>query len=443
MTFWTGVAGGIILLGLLVLVHEWGHFIIARLLGVRVEVFSIGFGPRLAGVKRGDTDYRISAVPLGGYVKMAGDQPGGEDSTGAPDEFFAKPRWQRTLIVLGGPTMNILTSLALLTAVYTAHFEHPAYLVEPARIAAVEPNSPAAAAGLQKGDRIVRFGNIVNPTWEQVFFEIALSRAEPVPIEIERGQEIVSSTLELPVRGEKAIELIGWLPERKWEVGSVSPGGPAAQAGLQAGDILVAVDGEELKPPGVTGDPVSPLVQKSEGRPIAIQIERGGTIQQIQVTPTRLNGESGRWIIGVGFGERAVTKDLGPVEAFQESVKRNIQMAGLMVDLIGRLFTGRTSLQNVSGPVGIAHMSGVMGEQGGWLAVLNLTILISLSLGILNLLPIPVLDGGHILFFAIEGVLRRDLSLTLKERLSQAALAFFLLVFVFVMYNDIARILSN
>ena len=443
MTFWGGVAVGILLLGLLVLVHEWGHFVIARLLGVRVEIFSIGFGPRLAGMKRGDTDYRLSAVPLGGYVKMAGDQPGGEDSSGAADEFFAKPRWQRTLIVLGGPTMNILTSLVLLTGVYAVHFEHPAFLGEPARIARVEPDTPAAAAGLAMHDRIVRFGSVAEPTWEQVYFEIALSEAGPVPIEVERSEGIVPLTLELPARGEKAIPQIGWVPESKWQIRTVAPESPAAKGGLQPGDIVVSVDGEELGPPVSNRNPLSEVVQRGEGKPVAFRVERGGAVQELEVTPTFSGGTDGRWMVGVEIGERTVEKDLGLAEAFQESAKRNFQMASLMVDLVGRLFTGRTSLQNVSGPVGIAHMSGVLGEQGGWPAVLNMTVLISLSLGILNLLPIPILDGGHILFFAIEGALRRDLSLTVKERLSQAALAFFLLVFAFVMYNDIARIFFN
>ncbi|MGH9788738.1 MAG: RIP metalloprotease RseP [Candidatus Acidiferrales bacterium] len=446
MTFWLfWVPVAIVMLGLMVLVHEAGHFVIARLVGVRVEVFSIGFGPRLAGVKRGATDYRVSAVPLGGYVKMAGDQPGGEDSTGSPDEFFAKPRWQRTLIVLGGPTVNILTAIAVLAGVYAVHYERPAILDEPPVVASVLPDSPAAAAGVKPGDRILRIGVGTTATWDDVRIETALASPPVVPVEVQRGEERLSLEVRLPERQVEFWEL-GWLPDINPVVGRVVADGPAGRAGLRPGDVLLAMNGEPLRISPKGHNPISERLQKIGGQPIVLTIEREGKEQDITVTPEYGDHPDGkRWLLGLEYGPhvRMVVKDLSLGEAVAASVEDNIALGRRMLDLVARLFTGRASLRGVAGPVGIVHVTGTQGEAGGWLPVLNLTAAISLSLGILNLLPIPILDGGHILFFAIEGVLRRDLSLTLKERLSQAALAFFLLIFALVMYNDIARILSN
>lgn len=444
MIFWIPVA--IVLLGLMVLVHEGGHFIIARLVGVRVEVFSIGFGPRLAGVKRGATDYRISAVPLGGYVKMAGDQPGGEDSTGAPDEFFAKPRWQRTLIVLGGPLVNLLTAVTVLAGVYAVHYERPAIFDEPPVVASVLPNSPAAAVGIRPGDRILRIGVGATATWEDVGIESALASGPEVPVEIQRGEERLTLQLYLPERRKGMLWEIGWLPDIHPIVHRVVADGPAGRAGVRPGDVLLAMNGEQLRISPEGHNPISERLQQLGGQPLVLTIEREGKEQNITLTPEYGDHPEGkRWLLGLEYGPhlRMVVKDLSVGQAIVASAEANVAMGGRMLDLVGRLFTGRASLRGVSSPVGIVHAMGTQGEVGGWLPVLNLTALISLSLGILNLLPIPVLDGGHILFFAIEGALRRDLSLAVKERLSQAALAFFLLVFAFVVYNDIARILSN
>lgn len=443
MTLWILV--GIVLLGLMVLVHEWGHFVIAKLMGVRVEIFSIGFGPRLLGFKRGPTDYRVSAVPLGGYVKMAGDNPA-EDRAGAPDEFFSKPRWQRTLIVLGGPTVNILAAVILLTGVFYVHYERPAVLDEPPVVAAILRDSPAASAGVLPGDRILRIGSGPTSTWEDVGIETALASRPAVPVMVQRGSESLTLQLNLPERGQPGLWDVGWLPDITPMVLRVSASGPASRAGIKPGDLLLALNSEKIRISPEGQNPISQRLQELGGKPIVLTIERGGKPQDVTMTPEYGDHPEGkRWLLGLEYGPhfRTVQKDLTLPQAVQESFHANVAMGGRMLDLVARLFTGRASLRGVSSPVGIVYATGTQGQQGGWLAVLNLTSAISLSLGILNLLPIPILDGGHILFFAIEGVLRRDLSLTLKERLSQAAMAFLLLVFVFVVYNDIARIFFN
>ncbi|HXE74276.1 MAG TPA: RIP metalloprotease RseP [Candidatus Xenobia bacterium] len=436
---------GIVLLGLMVLVHEWGHFVIAKLMGVRVEIFSIGFGKRIWGITRGPTDYRLSVLPLGGYVKMAGDNPA-EGRTGAPDEFFSKPRWQRTLIVLGGPTVNILTAVLLLTGVFYVHYERPAILDEPPVVAAVLSESPAGTAGIQPGDRILKIGAGSTATWEDVGIETALASGPTVPVVVQRAGQTLTLSLTLPERGQPGLWEVGWLPDISPVVIRVSPTGPAGKAGIKSGDLLLAMNGEKISISPEGQNPISQRLQQLGGQPVVLTIEREGKQQDINVTPEYGDHPDGkRWLLGLEYGPhfRTVRKQLTLPQAFQESLHTNVSMGRRMLDLVARLFTGRASLRGVSGPVGIVHVTGAQGEQGGWLAVLNLTAAISLSLGILNLLPIPILDGGHILFFAIEGVLRRDLSLTLKERLSQVAMGFLLLVFVFVMYNDIVRIFFN
>ena len=439
--FWIFV--GIAVLGLMVLVHEWGHFIVAKLFGVRVDVFSIGFGPRLFGRRRGATDYRMSALPLGGYVKMAGDNPT-EERAGAPDEFLSKPRWQRALIALAGPVTNIVMAVLLLTGLYTYHYVPNTFLDEEAVVGGVRENSPAAQAGLQVGDRIVRFGPARRPTWEDLFTETTLSMGDSVAVEVERESARLSLQLAIPED----------VRDRPWEIGlmarvptivqSLAPDSPGAQAGLQPGDVLLAINGKPLHPSNPGENPVSERLQESGGQPAVLTIEREGVRQEVTVTPVYGDHPEGkRWVMGVSLGYLMTARQLSLPQAFRVSLKENWRRSGDMLTLVGRLFTGRASLRGVQGPVGIVRISGQAGESGGLPFVLFLMSVISLSLGILNLLPLPVLDGGHLAFLAVEGGLQRDISLRVKERLLQAGVLFLLLVFVVVMYNDIARIFTN
>jgi len=441
---WFWVLVGIVALGLMVLVHEWGHFVIARLVGVRVEIFSIGFGTRLFGWRRGPTDYRVSVVPLGGYVKMAGDNP--TELSGDPGEFFSKPRWQRVLIVLGGPTMNILTAVALLTAVYAVHYERPAVLDEPAVVAAVLPDSPAAAAGVQAGDRILRVNGVAAPTWQDAGLEVALANTEAIALEIQRGGETLPLSLTISESARQRPWEAGWLPDLTPVVRRVQAGSPAAQADLRPGDVLVALADEPIRISPEGHNTVSARLQQLGGQPLALTIEREGKKLELIVTPVFGDHPEGkRWLLGFEYSPdlKMVRKDLTLGQALMVSVRENAELSGRMLDLVGRLFTGRASLRGVQGPVGIVHLTGTEGQRAGWLGVLYLAAAISLSLGVLNLLPIPILDGGHIFIFAVEGALQRDLSLRLKEAFNNVAFVLLILLFAVVMYNDIARIFLN
>jgi len=434
--FW--IAIGIFVLGLMVLVHEWGHFIVAKLLGVRVETFSIGFGPRLFGWRRDPTDYRLSAFPLGGYVKMAGDNPLVERA-GEPDEFLSKPRWQRVLIALAGPAANILFALLLLAGLYAIHYERPAHLDAPARLAGVLTGSPAEAAGLQAGDLVVRVTDRANPTWEQLYIETLLNGAEPLSVTIVRNGQTLERLIEPEMRGEREkAPFVGWYGHNPIVVTRVEPGMAADRAGLQAEDRILAVEGVSTSEISV-GEGFVERVQRSEGAPLTLSVLRGEERFEIAVAAEKESWE-GRtaYFLGIGIGPEMHTLRLGPVDALAESARRNLYHSGVLFAVLRRLVSGQVSVRSMAGPIGITVMSG-QAARLGWNTLLDLMALISINLAVLNLLPIPILDGGHVAMLAVEGARKRDLSFQIKERIMQVGLALLLLLFVVVMYNDIMR----
>lgn len=432
--FWILV--GVFVLGLMVLAHEWGHFVVAKFLGVRVDIFSIGFGARLLGWRRGGTDYRLSVLPLGGYVKMAGDNPSA-DRTGAPDEFLSQLRWRRALIVLAGPATNVVLAVVLLAGLYAVHFEQPAYLDAPARLEGVVAGSPAAQAGLQKGDVVVELAGIQNPTWEQLQLETLLGGKEAISVALARGEERFTRLLKPELRGPRDTAFIGWYPYDPVVVTEVDPKLPAARAGLRAGDEIVAVDGVSTSEVGPGG--LVEHVQKSQGAPLQFELRRNGKSLDLAVAAEERTwqGQTG-YFLGVRLGRRVHSVRLGPVAALRQSLEDNLRFTGLLFTLLERLLTGRVSVETLEGPIGITVLSGQAAQLGlGSLA--NLMAIISINLAVLNLLPIPVLDGGHLALLAVEGVRRRDLSLGFKERVTQVGLMLILLLFAVVMYNDIVR----
>jgi regulator of sigma E protease len=432
----TGIIAVAIGLGVMVLVHEWGHFVIARLFGVRVEVFSIGFGPRLFGVKRGPTDYRISALPLGGYVRMAGDNPA-EERRGDPDEFLSKPRWQRVLIALAGPTTNFLMAVVLTAALFMHGGEQPSYADKPVVVAGVVKDSPAQKAGIQPGDRIVSFGGVKDPTWDRLALELALSApGHSEPLTIERNGQLITTSVESQ---PQPFAVIGY-PAEMVIVGSVAHGMPAEKAGLRDGDVIVAANGQKLMAPSQ----FSEIVQQSGGNAMTLEIVRDGQPQTVQLRP--IWGDPGdgmpRWQIGITFRFVTSPRRYAAPQALVKATQFHIVLANKLIYLVGELFTGRVSLKQVQGPLGIVQESSRAAKRG-FGDLISLMALVSLNLAILNLLPIPILDGGHILMLAIEGLLRHDLSLKIKERFVTVGMVFLLLVFLIVMYNDVLRLFPS
>lgn len=423
-----------VVLGVMIFVHELGHFLAAKSFGVRVLVFSLGFGKRLLGFKRGDTDYRLSALPLGGYVKMAGDDPS-ETRSGDPGEFLAKPRWQRFVIVVMGPAMNVVMAVALLAGLYRYHFQKPGYEEQPARLGDVDSASPAAQAGLQPGDLIARFDGVSNPRWEDVDLKVFTTVDEPIPVQVQRGGKSLDVKLTPRAEGASRSGYAGWYPYLPAVIETVEPGLPANKANLQPGDQIVALDGRKT----LCWPRLASQFQNGNGKPIELEVLRGGKELKVQLQPVyaEVMGEK-KWRIGVAFHNDIVVRKLSWSDALSASLHDNARASLTTFDVLKKIMTRRMSTRQLSGPIAIAQLSGAA-YRAGMPELLILVSEISLQLAIFNLLPIPILDGGVILLLLIEGLLRRDLRLQVKERIVQVAMVFLLLLVVFVVYNDIVK----
>ena len=419
-------------LGVLIFVHELGHFLAARRLGVRVVTFSLGFGPKLLKIRRGDTEYCVSAVPLGGYVKMAGENPD-DPRTGRPDEFLSRTKWERFQILIMGPAMNVLLAIVVMAVVLAQGAEVPIYQDQPPVVGSVTPGSTAAAAGIEPGDRILSVGGEAVDTWEDLFIAVGTraGRAASVTLLRDGQTRAVSVTPPSETRFE-VDDIIGMLPNTSAIVSSVIAGEPAESAGLKAGDVVLAVNGE----PMVTRSQLIAAISRNGGREIDLTIKRGDQQLHIRVTPEQ-RGDRG--MLGVYVTEPTRRLDPSALEAIQMSVERNIEFSGLIFRTLGGLFVGTTSPRQLMGPVAIAQLSGESAE-AGWIALFTLMASISLNLGLLNLLPIPVLDGGHILIMAVEGIARRDFSMAVKEKMLLAGFVVLMVLMVTVIYNDLTRI---
>jgi len=427
----------IVVLGVMVFVHEAGHFLAAKGFGVRVLTFSLGFGKRIFGFERGGTDYRLSILPLGGYVKMAGDDPSAV-LTGEPGEFLSRPRWQRFVIVLMGPMMNFVLAVVVLAGLYMFHFQKPAYEDQPVVIGAVEAQSAAAEAGLQPGDRVVQFGAIKDPKWQDVKFKVLTGAEHPVPLTVIRGGQTLHLSLTPHSEGQDGAGVAGWYPYVPLVIEKVDSGEPASQAGLKDGDSIIALNGKPIY--------FWPLIvqklREGNGEEVGLTVLRGGKEFQVHVKPeyTDVMGLK-TWRVGVTIRQTEyVIRKLPVGLAFEYAARTNYRNFLETFDVLGKIVTRRMSTKSLAGPIGIAQISGEAYRRG--IADLLLFVsFISLQLGIINLLPIPVMDGGHIFMLAIEGLMRRDLSLAVKERVIQVGVVLIVLLFVFVMYNDIMKTL--
>jgi regulator of sigma E protease len=436
-----------IVLGFMILIHEFGHYAAAKYFGVRVEQFAIGFGKRIVGFRKGETDYRINALPLGGYVKMAGENPM-DDRTGDPGEFLSHPRWQRFVIALAGPAMNVFLAVALLTGVYMAHYEYPIAMDGPALVGWVDSNTPAQKAGILIGDKIVSIEGVPNPTWEQVDVKAALSPNQPLHFAIERQGKVFEQELTPEPIGVHQYGMIGWVPkEPSVAISSVEPGMPAEKAGMQVGDIILTVNGQAI--PAI--DALVEMLARTKDQPLQIDVLRKSNDQDagqkltFNVKPilAPAGGPSGEPRFRIGVASEPPTKvvKLAFPDAFRRSLDENKKSSFLILELLRKMAERKVSMRQVDGPIGIGTAVGAAAREKGWTPLLLITAAISLNLGIMNLLPIPILDGGVILLLIIEGLMQKDISLAIKERIYQAAFVFLVLFAVMVIYNDIMKTL--
>lgn len=448
--FLVSAASFIILVGAIIVVHEGGHFIVAKLCRVRVEAFSIGFGPRLFGFKIGETDYKVCLLPLGGFVKMTGEtesgltgSPSDDESKGAVDDpgaFTAHPRWQRMLIGLAGPCFNFLLTISLMWFYFAFINEVPAATVKTTDIEWITPNSAAANAGLETGDVIVDFDNIKNPDWEVVYDHFRLNANQLVPVAVERGGMTLQLTVRVPASAKNddfELSDAGISPQYMpgpIAVASVQPGLPAEQAGLRGGDAIEAVDGHAFH----SVNTLLAYMQAGAGKPVALTVLRKDATLQIVATPTKLDT---RWMLGFSTTPIPIRDEpLSLASAWGKSLTFFKDNSLLVGEVLNRLFTHRLSVTQMMGPVGIAKAAGEAAETDGWYPKFGLASEISLQLGILNLMPFPILDGGMILLLLIESALRQDISLVIKERIYQAAFVVLMAFVAFTIFNDVSKL---
>lgn len=435
-----------IILSIVVFIHEFGHFAVAKLFGFPVEVFSFGFGKRLFGVKWKETDYRVSALPLGGYVRVMGLGP--DESTTVKRPYPAigpvpgtvpplevtGPRWQRALILFAGPVMNFALAIALQAGIFMAGRRVPAYRLEPPVVRSIVANSPGAAAGFRIGDRILSIDGSATPTWQEAEFDFSVAPRQRLAVEIERDGK--RQTLSVVPRAVSKFDLgfTGVGPALPPRIGRVLPHSAAAEAGLRPGDLVRSIGGE---PVGTITEVTDAIGRHAPG-PEAFVVQRGGAPVTISVAPRH---EADGWKIGVQLEPDVaeVLERFPPGEAIRQGWRSLRTDTQATLAVLVKLFQGKASVKQMSGPIAIGQFAGEAAREGAG-AFVALVGMLSLQLGILNLLPVPMLDGGQLAVIVIEGTIRRDFSLRVKERILQFGFVLLVLLMGIVIYNDILKV---
>jgi regulator of sigma E protease len=416
----------LVVLGIIIFVHEFGHFITAKAFGMRVFIFSFGFGKRLVGFKRGDTDYRISLIPLGGYVKLEGEPEDhlseNTEQLGDGKDFTARPRWQKFLVYLAGPFMNAVLTIGVLTGLFmSGSGELDATYFSPAVIGSVEPGSPAEAAGLVPGDEIVSIDGRPIAVRPDTAIELGIKRAG-----VARTVTVRSVSRAHDAAGKEMVGHIGVSPVVLLKP---TPGHAAEQAGLRAGDALLRIDGRVVQK---YGDLLT-AVTGSEGKTLSLDVQRGTQTLTLAVTPRKMP-EGFR----IGAGPHTIFKQFSLSGAFLQACGETWKQTKTTFEVVGRLLTARLSPKNMMGPLGIAGAAGDAAKTGP-AAFFTLIAMISLQVGILNLFPLAPLDGGHLAMIAAEGVARRDFSMDVKIWIMNAGAILLLCLIAFVLYSDLSK----
>jgi regulator of sigma E protease len=441
----------VFVLGVAINIHEFGHFIVAKLLGIRVEAYSFfGLGPRIWGFKVGHTDYRVSAIPLGAYVKLYGDEAtaaleGGEsDGEKVPDAelYELRPRWQKFLVMVGGPFMNIILALGIPFGL--ALVEGIPSMPAPV-VGIIKANGAADQAGIKVGDRIVTFDGVENPTLERIRKDAAVAPEKEIPMVVERAGKRVPLTIK-PAKIQMNGNGIGELefePDMGAEpivVDQIVENMPAAASGLQKGDLITAVNGKLVR----NRMEVSNMIGESKDQPIVLNVTRNNEPKEI--TTSAKQDEKGTWLIGIKFGKTVETaKEPASIgQAASYALNTNLDIIRLTGKVFGQLFSGQRSVKDagLAGPVGIVQIIAQVVAGAGFIGLLQILAVISLNLGVFNLLPIPLLDGGQIMVLGIEKVMSwfgKTLSMAIKEKIQLAGLAIILLLMVFTLFLDVSR----
>ena len=422
----------IFVLGVLVFVHEAGHFLTAKWIGVRVKVFSLGFPPKIIGRTWGDTEYRIGALPLGGYVKMAGDNP--LEATGDPEEFMSRSKWERLAILFAGPVMNLVLAVLILTVLFMVGIDRPAGLDDPAVVRFVAEDSPASHAGLEPGDQIVAIESAPTENWSDALDHFLVSANETLTVSLLRDGVTIERDINVEARGDAEIGYAGVFPAVQPQVLSLREDFPAERAGMQPDDVITKVDGAPI----FYFTELIDAIEAQDGAPVLIGVLRVDEMLEFDLTPQR---DGDRWLIGIEFNPAptVVYQVSNPALAFAAALGETERFTRLTLVVLGRLLTGRASVNTLSGPIGIAEASGETARRGARQLFMFMAFL-SLNLGILNLLPIPLLDGGHMAVIAAEGLAGRDFSLRVKERILQVGFVMLMLLMVTVIYVDLSKI---
>ncbi|MDA3901826.1 MAG: RIP metalloprotease RseP [Desulfuromusa sp.] len=436
----TTIIAGILMLGVLVFVHELGHFAIAKMCGVKVLKFSLGFGPKLVSRQRGETEYQICAIPLGGYVQMLGEGGGehGEDVELSAEEkarsFAEQSVAKRLAIVSAGPVMNLMLPLLILPISFMVGVQMPTYLEQPACVGYVVPESNAATGGFLAGDCVVAVNQRAVENWNDTNKGFVSQAGEPLIFQIERdGKEL---QLQVPADNDslQGMQVLGLLPRQEARIGGLAPEMPAAAAGMQEGDLILQIADYPIS----SWYELKGVIQKIGSNVVTVQLERAGEQLIAELTPEQRGGE-GDYLLGIAPLYNSEMKRFGFVGAVREGASRTWELIELTVVFVQKLFTGSVSAKNIGGPITVVQIAG-QAAQTDLSAILSVLAFISIQLGILNLLPIPILDGGHILFYLIELIIRRPVSIRAREMAQQVGMAMLLMLMVLAFYNDIIRL---
>jgi regulator of sigma E protease len=437
----------IVLLGILIFVHEFGHFLFAKLMGVKVLRFSLGFGPAIVGRTFGETEYRISAVPLGGYVKMLGEEPGEELEESEKERAFNyQPVRKRAVIVLAGPLFNILFAGILFVLLFMTGV--PALYPD---VGKIEKGSPAEKAGLMTGDRVIRIDGKPVESWDEIQSALEQYPGKTLLFDVKRGHQ----TIDIPVTPEKKKEPnvfgqkkefwdIGISPLVEPVVGEVMGDAPAEKAGLRKGDRLLEVEGTPLR----TWEDMTAIIHGSAGKPLHFKIQRGEQVFERTITPeaetvrTPQGGEKRVGLIGIRPVQNDFLKKFGPGESVILGAKRTWEISVFTVVSLEKLIERVIPAKTIGGPIMIVEMAGRQASRGAANFFIFMAV-ISINLGVLNILPIPILDGGHLMFLTIEAVRRKPLGENAMAMAQRVGLALLVALMVFALYNDILRLITG